>query len=81
MKRTLKAAEVADLIERFLSGKELYPQEWNDFIEAGRVEQSAEPSRKRCYELDPLINRPGASNLEAIKELKNIVVDLRLLGH
>jgi hypothetical protein len=77
MKQVLKAFEVADLIERFLNGTEAYAQEWNDFIEAGRVEQAAEPSRQRCYELDPLVNRPGASDPEAIKELKNITANLR----
>jgi hypothetical protein len=28
------AAEIADLIERFLNGASLYPQEWNDFVES-----------------------------------------------
>jgi hypothetical protein len=77
MRRTLRASEAADVIERFLDGKELYPQEWNDFIEGMKVEQQAEPFRKRCYELDPLINRPGGPDPKALEELRNLLLELR----
>jgi hypothetical protein len=61
MRKMLITPEVADLIERFLDGQEKYPQEWNYFIEAGSVEQRAERFKKRCYELDPLVNNSGGS--------------------
>ncbi|HEY3788805.1 MAG TPA: hypothetical protein VGL71_08125 [Urbifossiella sp.] len=75
--RVLRASEAADLIERFLNRVELYPQEWNDFVEAKRVEPPVEPYRKKCYELDPLVNRPGGPDLEAVEELKGIASALR----
>lgn len=77
MKRALRPSDAADLIERFLNGQEMYPQEWNDFIEALRVEPAVEPYRKRCYELDPLTNRPGTPNASAVEELRKIVLALR----
>jgi hypothetical protein len=46
-KPALRASEVADLIERFLGGKSLYPQEWNDFVDHGtKVEPQVEGYRK-----------------------------------
>jgi hypothetical protein len=76
-KKSLQASEAADLIERFLDKKNRYPQEWNDFIEASQVEKSVVPYRKRCYELDPLVNRPGSPDLAAVDELRRIVAELR----
>jgi hypothetical protein len=73
----LGTSEAADLIERFLHGQQLYPQEWNDFVEATKVEPRVEPYRTRCYDLDPLVNRPGSPDLEALKELKDIADQLR----
>jgi hypothetical protein len=77
MRKVLTNQQVADLIERFLNGQEEYPQEWNDFIEAGRVEQRAEGFRERCYELDPLVNTPEAPNDNALAELHEMVRSLR----
>ena len=77
MKPALRASEAADLIERFLNGNGLYPQEWNDFIEGVRVEKAVEPYRKKCYALDPLVNRPGRPDGRAMEELKTIVSKLR----
>jgi hypothetical protein len=77
MKRPLRAKETANLIERFLTGQMHYPQEWNDFIEATRVEQGVEPYRKRCYILDPLVNRPGTPDKEGIAKLRSIAQELR----
>ncbi len=62
----LGTSEAADLIARFLHGQELYP-----------VEPRVEPYRTRCYDLDPLVNRPGSPDLEALKELKDIADKLR----
>jgi hypothetical protein len=79
MRPPLKPFEAADLIERFLNGKELYPQEWNDFVDGVRVEQSVESYRKRCDALDPLVNRPGTADSTAVEELRTIVSELRKL--
>lgn len=79
MRRVLQPVDSADLIDRFLNHSELYPQEWNDFIEAVKVDPSVEPFRKRCYELDPLVNRPDEPDLDAVAELKQIALTLRKL--
>jgi hypothetical protein len=55
--RTLK--DSADIIERFLEGKSLYPQEWNDFVDMSQRDEKVEVFRRRCSELDPLVNRAG----------------------
>lgn len=81
MRKLLGACEVADLVERFLQDSQRYPQEWNDFVEAGQVEPQLEPYRKRCYELDPLVNRPGKADESAFEELKNIISELRDLSN
>jgi hypothetical protein len=72
MKPALRSAEAAALIDRFVEGKLRYPQEWNDFIEAGTVEPRVEPFRRRCYELDPLVNVQGNPNRQALAELRSI---------
>jgi hypothetical protein len=79
MKPALAASEAADLIDRFLSRRELYPQEWNDFVEGRRVERCVEPFRNRCSQLDPLVNCPGTPDLTALQELRNIASALRSL--
>lgn len=81
MRAELTAQQTADLIERFLSGRELYPQEWNDFVESRRVERIVEPYRKRCYELDPLVNRPGNPEQWAVGELREIASALRKISN
>ncbi len=73
----MRASEAADLIQRFLDGKELYPQEWNDFIEATKVQPEVELARKRCYELDPRVNCPNPPAPDALAELKEMVSALR----
>jgi hypothetical protein len=78
-KRSMGAEAVADLVERFLEGRSLYPQEWNDFVDASQRDQKIESYRKRCYELDPLVNRPGPPDANAIAELRRIVIELRRL--
>jgi hypothetical protein len=40
--------EIADLIERFLNGTSLYPQEWNDFVECSHPDKMLDSFRKRC---------------------------------
>jgi hypothetical protein len=45
--------EVAQLIERFLEGRSLYPQEWNDFVDISQKDNVIENYRRQCDELDP----------------------------
>ncbi len=77
MGRPKTAGDVADIIERFLNGKSCYPQEWNDFVEGGHPDPELEKYRKRCDQLDPLINIPGPRDPVAVAELRAIVTELR----
>jgi hypothetical protein len=79
-RKTRTAAEIAGIIERFLDGNSLYPQEWNDFVECREQDASLDPYRKKCDELDPLVNCPDPQNPKAIAELRNMVEELRRLG-
>jgi len=76
-KKRMSHEEVADLIDRFLRGQSAYPQEWNDFAETRQSDPEIEEYRKRCDELDPLVNRPGVQDPKAIEELNRIVEKLR----
>lgn len=76
-KRNKNASEVADLIERFLEGRSLHPQEWNDFVDASQRDKRIDEIRRRCYELDPLVNRPGEPDPDALAELRKIIRELR----
>ena len=76
-RRDKSRLEVADLIERFLDHRSLYPQEWNDFVESSQRDKKIETYRKRCYELDPLVNFPGPQDSNAIAELRRLVGELR----
>jgi hypothetical protein len=64
---------MSQLIERFLGGSSLYPQEWNDFVESPQHDQKMDVYRKRCNELDPLVNRPGDQDAEAVLELRSMI--------
>lgn len=77
MSRALLAREAADLIDRFLNGRLLYAQEWNDFVDGKKVEPKIETYRRRCSELDPLVNCPGFPDSEAVAELRKISITLR----
>ena len=78
--KDLAATEVANIIERFLNGTERYPQEWNDLVDSRTVEPQIEMYRKRCDELDPLVNRPEPADPAALEELRQIVSTLRSMG-
>ena len=80
MRPRLLPSEAADLIERFLNNSQLYPQEWNDFIEARRVDRAVEQFQRPCCELDPLVNCPGDANCGAVEELKRVVLELRRMN-
>jgi hypothetical protein len=75
--KKLTNSEVAQLIQRFLERRTLYPQEWNDFVETSQSDRRIEAYRKRCYFLDPRVNRPGEPDPEAVAELRSMIKRLR----
>lgn len=74
------AAEIADTVERFLNGRSLYPQEWNDFVECEHPNAHLDSYRKRCHELNSLVNCPDPQDPKALADLRGIVVELRSLS-
>ena len=76
-KRDMNIEDVAGLIERFLEDRSLYPQEWNDFIDTPQQDAIANKYRCKCYELDPLVNRPGMQDPDAVVRLREIIKSLR----
>jgi hypothetical protein len=74
-KRT--AIEIAGVIEHFINGESLYPQEWSDFVECKHPNAALDSYRRRCDELDPLVNCPGARDEKALSELRRMVEELR----
>ena len=77
MRRERTKSEVAELIERFLENRLAYPQEWNDFVERHEPDPFVEAYRKRCYELDPLVNCPDPVDQDALSQLRGILQELR----
>jgi hypothetical protein len=75
--RNATKTEVADLIERFLENRLAYPQEWNDFCECRQKDPAVEAYRKKCDNLDPLVNRPEPVDQDAIAELRLMAEELR----
>ena len=69
--------EVGQLIERFLGNRPEYPQEWNDFVDTPQLDGVIENYRRQCDELDPLVNRPGEPDPDAVVRLKGIIERLR----
>ena len=76
-KKDLNPEEAAQIIERFLKNESRYPQEWNDFVDTPQQDKTVERHRLQCYELDPLVNRPGGPDPIANKRLESIVESLR----
>lgn len=76
MGRNLTPLEMAVLIERFLDNKCLYPQEWNDFVECSQRNREMDRFRKRCEELDTLVNCPSTPDEDAVRELRVMVGEL-----
>jgi hypothetical protein len=76
-KKDMNSLEVARLIERFLGKQSSYEQEWNDFVDTPQENKDVEAYRKRCYQLDPLVNRPEAADLTAVEELRSMIEKLR----
>lgn len=77
MRRKRTKTEVAELIERFLENRPIYPQEWNDFVECHESDPVVEEYRKRCYDLDPLVNCPDPVDDDALTHLRGILHELR----
>jgi hypothetical protein len=77
MKPPISPIEAADVIDRFIEERSKYPDEWNDFVGGKRVDPRIKRYRDRCYELDPLVNRPGPMDIKAVAELKEIASILR----
>jgi hypothetical protein len=77
MNRKAERIDVALIIERFLERNTLYPQEWNDFVDTAQRNSEIEHYRRRCDELDPLVNRPGVPDPEALFELREMIKTLR----
>jgi hypothetical protein len=75
--RAKTQSEIADLIERFLQNRSLYPQEWNDSVDCTQQDPAMDEYRRKCYELDPLVNRPQPVDEAAILELRELVERLR----
>jgi hypothetical protein len=69
--------DAAQIVDRFLARSSLYLQEWNDFVDTPQDDKRVERYRERCYELDPLVNRPGNQDAAALAELRSIVDALR----
>ena len=83
--RDRTAGEIADLIERFLSHRLRYPQEWNDFTECSLRNCKLDVLRKRCEILSAALQTDRKSlDLnrddrwgDAIKDLNTIAAQLR----
>ncbi|HET9838396.1 MAG TPA: hypothetical protein VFR84_09195 [Candidatus Angelobacter sp.] len=69
--------EVAQLIEGYLEGRSLYPQEWNDFVDTHQKDHIIDDYRRQCYELDPLVNRLRVPDPEAVARLRQMIEQLR----
>jgi hypothetical protein len=78
-KKDMTTSEAAQIIERFLENRSLYPQEWNDFVESSQHDKKLDVYRKRCDRLDPLVNRPGDMDPTAVAELREMIDELRRL--
>ena len=87
---TKTPGQMADIIERFLSGSGLYPQEFNDFIDCSLANPKLDAYRQQCEvlhtEFEPRSSQFTLLSLEdrqrqvaAIKEMEQIVAKLRLL--
>jgi hypothetical protein len=92
--KTKTPKQTADIIDRFLSGSGLYPQEFNDFFECSLSDTKLDALRQRCEVLHgefeprrgPLVllsldgrQQQAQREAAAIKELEQIVEELRLI--
>jgi hypothetical protein len=75
--RRMTPLEIADLIQRFLDEKSLYPEERVEFAETPQRDKNLDAYRKRCDQLDPFVNRPGEMDSDAVAELQSLIDELR----
>jgi hypothetical protein len=83
----MTSAQAADVIERFISRSERYPQEFNDFFESALLAPELDVYRQRCEvlhsEFEPHGGEEGLQKTlreaAAIKELEQIIAELRSL--
>jgi hypothetical protein len=83
--RDKTAAELADLIERYLSNRCTYPQEWNDFVDCSNRDPKLDAFRRQCeiissqFETDQKSLDPNRYDRrqDATDELKKIAAQLR----
>jgi hypothetical protein len=52
-------------------------QEWNDFVDTKQRKPESERYRRRCFELDPSVNRPGKVDEAALTELRTLIASTR----
>lgn len=76
-RKNLTVHDVGHIIERFLADSPRYAQEWNDFVEGKQRRPGSERFRRRCNELDPLVNGPGDVAEAALAELRSMAVSAR----
>jgi hypothetical protein len=76
-RKNLTVHDVGRIIERFLGNSLRYSQEWNDFVDIKQRKPESERLRRRCYDLDPLVNRPGDIDESALAELRSIAASAR----
>lgn len=93
--KTKTSRQIADIIERFLSGSGRHPQEFNDFFECSLLDPTLDAYRQRCETLHgafeprrdhPFVllslgepQRQAQREAAATRELEQIVAELRLL--
>ncbi len=73
-------AEIADIVQRFLDGTSVYPDEWNDFIKRENPNVRLDSYRRRCLDLDPFVNRTAQPDPKTQAELRKMVEELRTLS-
>lgn len=78
-KSNMNLHEVADLVERHLDKKWLYSQEWTDFVDTSQRDPTVNAYRKRCCELDPLVNSHAPDDDGGVRELREMIKALREL--
>jgi hypothetical protein len=79
--RRKTAGQIADVIDRFLNSRNLYPQERNDFVDCSQPDPALDSYRKRCDLLDPLVNSHAPRDPAAVAELKAMIAELRHIEH
>jgi hypothetical protein len=83
--RNKTAGGIADLIERFLSNRLRYPQEWNDFTDCSNRNPNLDFFRKQCEIISSALESDRKSLdlnrnerwRDAIEDLKGIADQLR----